>query len=64
MDFSQNGRTIAGEYYVYLQLLDKFIRRIQRKRENMKEEETFLLHDNAAHFLENLENSPEFLEKQ
>jgi hypothetical protein len=35
VDFLQNGRKITGEHYV--QFLEKLIRRIRRKRENMEE---------------------------
>jgi hypothetical protein len=41
------GEQLLGNIY-YVQLLEKLIRRIQRKRENMEVEGIFHLHDNAT----------------
>jgi histone-lysine N-methyltransferase SETMAR len=46
VDFLKKGRTITGEYYA--KLLEKLLRRIRRKRENLEEEGIFLLQDNAT----------------
>jgi hypothetical protein len=46
VDFLQKGRAITGEYYA--KLLEKLLRRIRRKRENMEEEGMFFLHDSAT----------------